>query len=308
VSFLILSLLLAAAMVEAKQSTLSTYYTSSSGTYTKVHLENSTGGPDQNACFCAQSSIYPTGLNTITNQCDTADSSATYLNAGTVFTDPNSGNTEICKHDGSVASYAGACFSRFCSGAGCAGTCPTGYTAVANTSSPFPGVSSYSCCLSTTNAQGQATVAKAGCFSIYSSGSSAPASCTSVDVNAYDMGCQSFNGACSAVRTCCFNAGPNPLGFVTTVGCSASGPINGTCTAWGACTPTAGNCGAGTQQCTASTDPSCGGNSAAGSSQGCAITCTAPDTCGGGGTANVCGCTPNCSCASNTCSGSCLEF
>ena len=139
--FFSLGLLLTTSMVAAKQSTMATYYPSSTGAYTKVQLLNSSGGPDQNACFCAQSSIYPTGLNTITNQCDTADSSATYLNAGTVFTDPNSGNTEICKHDGSVASYAGACFSRFCSGGGCAGACPTGYTAMANTSSPFPGVS-----------------------------------------------------------------------------------------------------------------------------------------------------------------------
>jgi hypothetical protein len=294
--------LLTTSMVAAKQSVQSTYYTSSSGAYTKVQLANASGGPDQNTCFCAQSSTYPTGVNPNTNQCDTADSSVTYYNAGTIFTDPNSGNTEICKHDGSVASYAGSCFSRFCSGTGCAATCPTNYTAVSNTSSPFPGVTSYSCCLSTLNAQGQPTVAKAGCFSIYSNGNAAPASCASVDVNAYDMGCQSFNGTCSAVRTCCFNSGPNPLGFVSTAGCSGSGAIDGICTGWGACTPTSGSCGSGTQVCTASTNPSCGGHSAIGTAQGCTVACCTPNC--DDGMCHAADYTGNCgqACAAN-CSG-----
>ena len=34
------------------------------------------------------------------------------------------------------------------------------------------------------------------------------------------------------------------------------------------------------------------------------VTCTLPQTCGGGGTPNVCGCTPSCDCASSTCIGS----
>src|SRR5208283_5565695 len=112
------------------------------------------GGPNENTCFCAQNPTYPTGLNTTTNQCDTGRVGVTYANAGSIFTDPNSGYMEICKSDGSVASYVGACFNRFCTGVGCynlASACPSHYTAVKNQGSPFPSITgspvfSYSCC------------------------------------------------------------------------------------------------------------------------------------------------------------------
>ena len=56
-----LGLLLESSMVAAKQTTMSTYYPSSSGAYTKVLLVNGAGGPDENACFCAQNSANSPG-------------------------------------------------------------------------------------------------------------------------------------------------------------------------------------------------------------------------------------------------------
>ena len=251
-----LGLLLASSMVVAKQTTMSTYYPSSSGAYTKVLLMNGANGPNENACFCAQNTLNSTGYNLNPNGspnskwtllgyggtlCDTGEQTAgpgavTYTNTGTIFSDPNSGYMEICKSDGSAASYVGACFNRFCTGAGCynaAGACPNHYTAVKNQNSPFPSVTaspvfSYSCCFynGTTDAS---HYAQSGCFSIFSSGNNIPGACYSIDPNAYDIGCQTVKNNCSEVRTCCFNSGPNALGFVSSVGCPA---ITGNGTNW----------------------------------------------------------------------------
>ena len=250
-----LGLLLASSMVVAKQTTMSTYYPSSSGAYTKVLLVNGANGPNENACFCAQNNLNSTGYNVNANGspnskwtllgyggtlCDTGEQTAgpgavTYTNAGTIFSDPNSGYMEICKSDGSAASYVGACFNRFCTGAGCynlAGACPNHYTAVKNQQSPFPSVTStpvfsYSCCFY--NGTTDAThYAQSGCFSLFSSGNNIPGACYSVDPNAYDMGCQVVKNNCSEVRTCCFNSGPNALGTVSG-GCPA---ITGNGTNW----------------------------------------------------------------------------
>ena len=280
-----LGLLLESSMVVAKQTTMSTYYPSSSGAYTKVLLINGAGGPDENkagAHFCAQRADGTYGA---------PGDGSTFINAGTIFTDPSSGYMEICKSDGSVASYVGACFNRFCSTPGCstaANACPPNYKAVPNPGNPFQNVTSYSCCFANGSTN---NYTQSGCFSVFSSGSSWPAFCSSVDPNAYDMGCQCFESGCSAVRTCCFNSGNGSLLLNQPSSCvsascpSVSGPVDGTCTAWGACSALCGN---GTETCTASTLPQCGGSSAIGTTRGCTgSSCS----CGGG---TPCGTYPSC--------------
>ena len=252
-----LGLLLWASMVVAKQTTMSTYYPSSGGQYSKVLLVNGTGGPDATN-FCAKKADGTYG---------TPGDGSTFINAGTIFTDQYSGYMEICKSDGSVASYVGACLNRFSMD----GTthCPNHYKAVMNSGSPFPGATSYSCCFSNLSADATASngIARSGCFSVFSSSNSVPAPCSSVDPNAYDMGCQCFQNGCSDVRTCCFNSGnglslqapPSTCKTAAGAACPAlSATTNGQCgppITWGANSP-ANTCN-GTSTYT---PPICGGS------------------------------------------------
>ena len=205
----------------ASQTNMNTYYPSPSGTYTKVHLMNGSSGVNQASCFCAQSSnginetsySPPSGV-TSSGACDTGDSAAggiKYINAGTIFADPTTGYLEICKNDGSVSSYPGACFTRF----GGSPSCPSNYIVTGRKTNGL--IASWSCCFTGqgntgsgfTDIQAAGVTAKSGCFSIYGgSGGTPPPSCTSKDTNAYDVGCKELTTT-SAVRTCCFN---NPSG------------------------------------------------------------------------------------------------
>ena len=81
--FFSLSLLLFSFIAYAKQTSIPTYYPSAGGGYVKVHLINKSG---------------------VT--CTTAG-------AGSIFADPTTGYLEICKKDGTFASYPGSCFNRF---------------------------------------------------------------------------------------------------------------------------------------------------------------------------------------------------
>ena len=186
----------------ASQTNMNTYYPSPSGTYTKVHLINgSTGVSESNFCLETSPGVY-----------DGAPTSGhTYINAGSIFADPTTGYLEICKSDGSVSSYPGACFTRF----GAVSSCPSNYIVTGRKTNGL--IASWSCCFTGqgstgsgfTDIQAAGVTAKSGCFSIYGgSGGTPPPSCTSKDTNAYDVGCKELTTT-SAVRTCCFN---NPSG------------------------------------------------------------------------------------------------
>lgn len=244
-----LGLLLFSSSAYAISSTMSAYYPSPSGQYTKIHLINSTGGPNENPtganpCFCAQNSSYPSGVNG--GVCDVNDpANPTYYNTGTIFTDSTSTIKllEICQSDGSVATFPGVAFSRYCSGgSGCAVSqgCPTNYIIVSGsvrTYTPFAGMTSYTCALTNSGDTSSTGFFKSGCFSIYSTTSGTlptpnPASCSSVDPNAFDMGCTSFmsnpGGTVCQIyeRTCCFNGGMggNSIPTTCTSGCTPSCP------------------------------------------------------------------------------------
>ena len=228
-----LSLLLVPGITYAIQTSLSNYYPSPNGYYTKVHLINpSTSGPNENHCFCAQISNdsatqTPTGSGyNSSGNCDIGENTAvyTYTNAGTIFADPTTGYLEICQSNGSVASYPGACFTRF-SGSSVGG-CPNNYQLAPNSSQSytfsFNNVYSWSCCFTGQGAaplSSTVPITKSGCFSTYSrtfsGGSSHPPYCNSVeaaangsvtyvDSNAYDLGCENL-GNLSWKRNCCFN-------------------------------------------------------------------------------------------------------
>ncbi len=81
-------------------------------------------------------------------------------------------------------------------------------------------------------------------------------------------GCKADGAVCRTSRSCCGTSGKNGVCV------EESGAKFGVC-----CTPdcTGKECG----------DDGCGGSCG---------TCTAPQTCGGGGTVNVCGCTPRTTC------------
>ena len=133
-------LLLVASIAYANTTNLSTYYPSPSGNYTKIHLINQgTGGSNENttglnACFCAQYPGNPSGI--LGGVCDTGRAFVTYPNAGIIFADSSAGYLEICKSDGTVASYPGSCFNRF--GIVVASpACPNNYAEVDSTNQSF---------------------------------------------------------------------------------------------------------------------------------------------------------------------------
>ena len=215
---------------QTNKTNLSNYYPSPSGNYTKVRLINpSTSGPNINkSCFCAQNSNDSTGGSYPT--CNTGLTTVTYTNAGTIFTDPTTGYLEICKNDGTFASYPGACFQRF----GASGTCPKNYTAITNGGSAFTttngySVNSWTCCYNGNKNNSDDTTAphtKSGCFSTYSS-TGQPAYCNQVeaagspnyvDRNAYDVGCDTIISADGTntvyKRNCCYSAPSGSLASV----------------------------------------------------------------------------------------------
>lgn len=284
-----ISLLLASFISYADQISMSNYYPSSSGTYTKLLLKNSGQGISENGntAFCQQ-----TGTNPVAYSAP-GTAGVTFINAGKIFADPTTGFLQVCKTDGSVASYPGGCFNRF-GPSGTTPSCPTNYT-VANSSTQTisytagNNIVSWSCCLGN-GAAGVSTppISKSGCFSIYSpSGGGTPAACSTVDPNAYDVSCETVSSSDTTIsykRNCCFNySSGSPLGSISSCSCT---PINGTCSSWSTCNGTTQNC------LTAATQPSCGGIQAVGTSQTC--TCT-PTT--------ACSATLNCS--SDSCGTSC---
>jgi len=289
-------------ITNANQSTIANYYPSPSGNYTKVHLVNKSGA-----------SIPCNGTN-----------------GGTIFTDPTTGYLEVCKSDGTFASYPGSCFNQY------ATTrpnppCPNNYQMVNSTNANFGGgaVISWSCCFTGqgagSNSNSNTNVTKSGCFSLYSNSPSQPYLCNDTlhggDANAYDVGCDAISSSDMSgskpvfKRNCCFNdtLGTNNLGAVSQCVCPNTcgtsdcgtdpcGHSCGTCASPLTC-PTSGP---GTCSCTpittcpppdnCGTIPNgCGGNLSCGN-------CSSPNICAGGGTANVCGtCTPNPSCGGYEC-------
>ncbi|MBF0504366.1 MAG: hypothetical protein HQL14_04600 [Candidatus Omnitrophica bacterium] len=221
--------MLISTMASARSATLTTYYPSQKGAYTKVILMNAAGGPNENgaARYCAANPAN---------------------NAGTIFVDPTSKYMEVCKSDGAVASYPGACFQRFCVGANCPpptganpNSCPRNYAVVLLTgTAPFPGTMAYDCCFTNLNPPTGAMYSQwtqSGCFSLYSTNTDTPftspaaappPACTTVDPNAYDMGCSTVLVCRTMVRTCCFNAkgAGLPLGAVSA--CPAYGSVAST--------------------------------------------------------------------------------
>ena len=213
-----LGLLLISFITYARQTKMSTYYPSPSGNYTKVHLINQGGGVDEN------SATAPFCLQTVNGYDTTPISGHTYVNAGTIFADPSTGYLEICKSDGSVASYPGSCFNRFAD-PGTTPACPSNYT-VTNGSSTSPNfgnaITSWSCCFTGQGSTAGAPISKSGCFSIYATATTPttfPASCSSQDPNAYDVGCDAIYSSDMTApvykRNCCFNtsSGANALGL-----------------------------------------------------------------------------------------------
>jgi len=249
-----LGLLLVCVIAYANQTSISNYYPSPSGNYTKVHLVNKSGA-----------SIVCNGTN-----------------GGAMFVDPNTGYLEVCKSDGTFASYPGSCFTRL-GASGTTPTCPTNYQVVSSTSPNFGsgGIVSWYCCFN----GGGGTTTKAGCFSMYSNSPTQPYFCTDTahggDANAYDVGCDFITSSdMSSVnpvfkRNCCFN---DSLGTSITATSTCSCP--NTCGA--------NNCG----------------NDACGHSCG---TCASGLTCSSPNGPGTCVCTPNCAgvtCGASTCGGS----
>ncbi|MBF0572005.1 MAG: hypothetical protein HQL12_09075 [Candidatus Omnitrophica bacterium] len=310
-SFLFLSLI-----SYAGQITMSSYNTSASGKYTKVHLINTSSGPNTVNCFCAQNSKYANGCQngSVVNPCPTCDigepAGVTYPNAGVIFADPTTGYMEVCKNDGSFASYPGSCYNRFgptpCTSTYNPNLCPNNYKCVApsltdptsqivnfgsgtGTGTGSQTLYSYSCCFTGQGTSTTAAVTKSGCFSTYSSGTCAPSTspatpaqpalCSSVDVNAYDINCETINqtDAHSLTvykRTCCYN---NPSGKTSayystctcscvSTGCGSVDPSTIPCgqsytdNCGNPCPNTGTYCSSG-QTCSASGTCVCGGSS-----------------------------------------------
>jgi len=301
-----LGYLLVSSITYANQTNISTYYPSPSGTYTKVRLMNQPGqGVPDEANFCLQTGTDQNGPIYDPKPVP----GKIYMNAGTIFADPNTRFLEICKADGSAASYPGSCFNRY----GPAITkppCPANYLFNKASETFLMGganIVSWTCCFAGPN-NGNTSFTKSGCFSIYSTtAQQIPASCDSADVNAYDIGCDSIGGtsdllAITYKRNCCYNGGPGP-GYTLV----HSSTINGVCTQWDTCKPSPA--GSGTQTCLASTVPQCGGVSAKGQTQ----QCTPPPSCSGdtpcGSPTTGCTAKPSgaCDCVGhvNDCSGRC---
>ena len=158
----------------ANQTSINNYYPSPSGNYTKIHLVNSTGSLSGTA---------------------TCNGS----NPGTIFADSSTGFLEICKADGTFASYPGNHFNRFlpgpCPASLSSNQCPTNYLPVS--CQPFyigtgagTEAHTWSCGFA---GQGGTSTAKSGCFSIYGTNGTQPAFCNPAsgatiagDANAYD--------------------------------------------------------------------------------------------------------------------------
>jgi len=235
----ILALLLISFAAHAIQSSISNYYPSPSDNFTKVHLINASGGPDENSTASPAPYCQWTSAGGATHS-SPGTSGVTFINAGTIFSDPVNGNLEICQKNGEVSSSPGACFYRFTTGTP---SCPTNYSVVpvptANTNT-IPGngaaVTAFQCCFTNTGHTGSDIFAKSGCFSIFGVGypaSSQPAACSSVDASAYDTGCQAFVADQNIdVRTCCYNMSGTDLSAAAASGCPSlcsTSCGNGTC-------------------------------------------------------------------------------
>jgi len=246
----------------ANKTSISSYYPSPSGHYTKVQVVN-TGGS-----FCSSAA-----------------------DAGKISTDPATGYLQICNKDSNnhptISSYPGACFNRFASGNVVAtASCPSNYKVAPGSAHIFSLDSSntstaWSCCFTGQGAGVTASaITKSGCFSLYSANSSTqPATCSSVDTNAYEVSCEQVVGSGNTVfkRNCCFNftsgtyaQGINPdCGLCTRTDCVGS---------WGACS-------GGAQTYSITTPASCGGNAcpfAPGATQSCTNCVGAWGGCSGG--------------------------
>jgi len=196
----------------ANQQGMNTYYPSPMGNYAKLQLINpqGQGGPDANdptKPFCLQTANgYDAKPNT---------PGSTYINAGTIFADPNTGYLEVCKSDGTFASYPGSCFNRYAP-VGTPPQCPNNYLLGSSQNFSFiPGnpLVSWSCCFTGQGNNQQAAITKSGCFSIFSNSPNKPAFCNDPpagDPNAYDISCNTLTSADMTFpvyqRSCCFNA------------------------------------------------------------------------------------------------------
>lgn len=249
-----LGLLLISFIAYANQTSINNYYPSPSGNYTKVHLINKSGA----SLGCTP---------------------------GSIFVDTN-GYLDVCKSDGTFASYPGTCFTRY-SSTGPA-SCPAGYQVESSTSPNFGsgGIFSWNCCF---NGGGNET--KAGCFAMYSNSPTQPYLCSDVahggDANAYDIGCDYISSLDMSAhgpiykRNCCFNdsLGTSITAVSTCVCPNTCGASNcGT----DACLHSCGTCPS-PQTCTSATIPG---------------TCVCLNTCG----ADNCGTDPcGHTCGSGTC-------
>ena len=207
-----LSFFLACLVAFANQTDMPSYNASPSGSYTKIQLINKANALSS-ASFC---------LTTNTGAIDPAPTSGhTYVNTGTIFADGTTGYLEICKSDGTMASYPGSCFNRFGSG-GTLPSCPSNYQVTNAASQSFSMIAgspviSWSCCFTGQGNAVGAAIAKSGCFSIYSTTAQpVPDSCSSEDPNAYDIGCDYISASDMPIpvykRNCCFNASSGTLG------------------------------------------------------------------------------------------------
>jgi len=290
----------------ANQTSITNYYPSPSGNYAKVYLKNQGGTATSSFCTAAL--------------------------AGTIFADKTTGSLEVCKSDGSVASYPGSCFNRF-GPTGTTPSCPSNYQVETSASPNFgTAIVSWSCCFTGQGATAT-PVNKSGCFSIYSTAPSTPNSCYSQDSNAYDVGCDVISSTDMSEpvykRNCCFNntTGDYPLGTaaadISPCNCVANcagaacgltdngcgGPCNsGTCVVGDTCE--SGVCQVNCQ----GTDASCGGT------PGACTVCTASQTCVASvcqgncldtdascGTPGACAaCSASDTCVGNVCTANCL--
>ncbi len=232
-------------------------YFPTNGSYTHVHLINSISTQNVSNCFCAQTpsdhsgSLYrdpaKPGYNINTGNCDTGASTsstpvslggtlATYTNAGTLFTDPCNGYLEVCRNDGTAATYPGSCFDRY----GNSNSCPTNYIRKNPHSVIFsaghPAISTWTCCFTGQKSvcqNGPITSTQSGCFAIYSNDqTNGPDACTNVDPNAYDLGCQVITDQSTSQitlkRNCCFNSSTGSLTKIScTIPASGSGSGSG---------------------------------------------------------------------------------
>jgi hypothetical protein len=279
-----LGLLLISFIAYANQTSISNYYPSPSGNYTKVHLVSSTGGSTESA-ICTQ------------------QSGGVFINAGSILADPTTGYLEVCKKDGTIATYPGSCFTRFAN-TGTTPSCPNNYQVSSSTAPNFGagGIVSWYCCFT---GQGASAVspANSGCFSIYSNAPTQPAACNSAsgNPNAYDVGCDVIASSDMSTnvfkRNCCFNnsSGTYTLGSMSTCTC-----VPNTCSALGdTCGAPPNGCGStlscGT--CTACTNSYCA------ATYQCACT---PNTCGSLG--DTCGTPPDGCCGTLASCGTCTQY